>query len=265
MDQDTGWDTNVTQRNAVLAQLAGLLPITALDWPTVAELNQHFNPSLSGAALPVRFIDDAEFAGLACYYEQAVAQGLVPTRDANWHDFFGAVIWALFPQTKALLTRLHMTDINALGLKRTPRRDRITHFDECGLVLAVTNKPEVQTLLQQHDWHGLFIEQRARFGTCWQPFIFGHALYEQALAPFIGLTAKCVVIEVEPEFFNLSRAAQYAQLDPRLAIEFEQTALFDQPRALLPLPLLGIPGWWPANEDPAFYQNQHYFRPRRNR
>lgn len=265
MDQDTGWDKSVTQRNAVLAQLAELITINSPQWPTVAELNQHFNPSLSGKALPVRFIDDGEFTALACYYEQAVAQGLVPTRDANWHDFFGAVIWNLFPETKSLLTRLHMADINALGLKRTPRRDRITHFDECGLVLVVTNKDEVQALLQQHDWHALFIEQRARFGSEWQPFIFGHALYEQALAPFIGLTAKCVVIEMEAEFFKLTRVQQYAQLDPRLAVVLEQTALFEQPRALLPLPLLGIPGWWPANEDPAFYQNQQYFRPRRNK
>src|SRR5699024_2435531 len=130
-----------------------------------------------------------------------------------------------------------MADIHALGLTRTPRRDRITHFDECGLVMAVTQKAEVRALLEQHDWQELFIAQRARFGLCWQPFIFGHALYEQALAPFIGLTAKCVLVEVQPAFFTLSRAQQYAQLDAQLAAELEQTALFEQPRPLLPLPL----------------------------
>lgn len=259
------WDPNIVERNALLGQLAGLMSLTWPDWPTVPELNRRFNLSLSGAPLPVRFIDDAHFISLNCYYEQAVAQGQVPTRDKNWHDFFGAIIWALFPHTKSLLTRLHMADINALGLKRTPRRDRITHFDECGLVMAVTNKAEVQTLLQEHNWQTLFIEQRERFGRDWQPLIFGHALYEQALAPFIGLTAKCVLIEVAPEFFSLSRAQQYAALDPKLALELEQSALFDQPRPLLPMPLLGIPGWWPANQDPSFYDNQHYFRPKRQR
>lgn len=257
------WDPNVFQRNALLAQLAGLIDIDHQQWPTVAEFNVHLNPSLSGEPLPVRFINDAEFSALNCYYEQAVAQGLVPTREQNWHDFFGALIWALFPQTKALLSRLHIGDISALGLKRTPRRDRITHFDECGLVLAVTDKAEVQRLLKQHAWQTLFIEQRDCFGRQWQPFIFGHALYEQALAPFIGLTAKCVLIEVEPSFFTLPRAEQYARLDPQLAIELERSALFDQPRPLLPLPLLGIPDWWPANEDPTFYDNQDYFRPAR--
>lgn len=262
------WDPLVLQRNALLGQLAGLIALPYQQWPTVAEINQLFalsvaGPQSQGQPLPVRFIDDAQFMALNCYYEQAVALGQVPTRDANWHDFFGAVIWHLFPHTKALLTQLHMADINALGLKRTPRRDRITHFDECGLVLAVTDKAQAQALLKGHHWQELFIEQRARFGSSWQPFIFGHALYEQALAPFIGLTAKCVLIEMAPEFFTQPRAQQYAQLDPHLAAELKQSALFDQPKPLLPLPLLGIPGWWPDNEDPSFYDNQDYFRPAR--
>lgn len=253
------WDPRVTERNALLAQLASVVDFNTAQWPTLAMLNQQL-----AAHLPVRFISDQEFEGWGCYYEQAVAQGVVPTRANNWHDFFGAIIWALFPQTKSLLNQLHMVDINAFGLgKRTPRRDRITHFDECGLVLAVTDKGHVQQLLQQHDWQQLFITQRHCFGTCWQPIIFGHALYEQALAPFIGLTAKCVVLEVAPSFFQLSAAEQYAKLDPLLALELKRRALFDQPRPLLPLPLLGIPGWWPANEDPNFYQNKDYFRPRR--
>jgi len=32
------------------------------------------------------------------------------------------------------------------------------------------------------------------------------------------------------------------------------------PGALTPLPLLGVPGWWSANEDAAFYDNARYFR-----
>jgi Protein of unknown function (DUF3025) len=30
-----------------------------------------------------------------------------------------------------------------------------------------------------------------------------------------------------------------------------------------PLPVLGVPGWWPANEDPAFYADVGVFRPKR--
>lgn len=255
------WDPHVTGRNGVLAQLAGLVDIGTPQWPTLVELNQSL-----AADLPVQFIDDDRFTELNCYYEQAVAQGMVPTRAANWHDFFGAVIWALFPRTKALLNRLHMADITACGLgKRTPRRDRVTHFDECGLVLAVKDKAEAEHWLREHDWQRLFISERQRWGKDWQPFIFGHALYEQALAPFIGLTGKCVVLEMPAAFFERPANRHYPLLDARLAEHLEQNTLFDRPRPLLPLPLLGIPGWWPANEDPAFYQNRDYFRPRRNR
>ncbi|MNV85284.1 hypothetical protein D3C71_1792260 [compost metagenome] len=31
-----------------------------------------------------------------------------------------------------------------------------------------------------------------------------------------------------------------------------------------PLPVLGVPGWWPANEDPQFYADPQVFRPPRS-
>ena len=31
-----------------------------------------------------------------------------------------------------------------------------------------------------------------------------------------------------------------------------------------PLPVLGVPGWWPANQDPAFYDDATVFRPPRS-
>ncbi|WP_458735073.1 DUF3025 domain-containing protein [Zobellella taiwanensis] len=252
------WDPDFTHLNPILGQLAGLIALDLPAWPDPAELSRRLAPA------GLRFIDDARFAALGCYYEEAVARGEVPTRTANWHDMFGAVIWHLFPHTKALLNRLHMADIARQGARqRTPRRDRITHFDECGLVLAVPDAAEAKALLHAHDWQALFIGQRARWGRDWQPFIFGHALYEQALAPFIGLTAKAVVLEMPADFFALPRAGRYRALDRQLASELDARALFDRPRPLRPLPLLGIPGWWPDNEDPGFYHNRDYFRPRR--
>ena len=32
-------------------------------------------------------------------------------------------------------------------------------------------------------------------------------------------------------------------------------------KPFLPLPVLGIPGWWPANEDLEFYRDKQVFRP----
>ena len=34
--------------------------------------------------------------------------------------------------------------------------------------------------------------------------------------------------------------------------------------SLVPLPLLGVPGWWPDNGNVAFYENARYFRPAPN-
>lgn len=252
------WDPDFTTRNPILGQLSDLIRFQQPRWPDVACLNKQL-----AAQLPVRFIDDQHFAALDCYYEEAVARGQVPTRQANWHDFFGAVIWYLFPHTKALLNRLHMEHIAVHGARRrTPRRDRITHFDECGLVLAVREGDEAAALLQAHDWQTLFVTGR----THWQQrraFVFGHALYELALAPFIGLTAKAVVITMPDAFFEAPVHRQYQLLDSALCRQCEQQQLFDKPKPLRPLPLLGIPGWWPANENPAFYNNTDYFRPRR--
>ncbi|HMM24565.1 MAG TPA: DUF3025 domain-containing protein [Pseudoxanthomonas mexicana] len=31
--------------------------------------------------------------------------------------------------------------------------------------------------------------------------------------------------------------------------------------ALTPLPVLGVPGWWDGNADPAFYADAAVFRP----
>lgn len=251
------WDKNVLERNKVLGQLTGVINLDYTHWPTIAELNQHW-----ANTLPIRFIEEVEFAHLGCSYEEAVAQGGVPTRAQNWHDLFGAIIWRLFPRTKALLNQLHIEHIKQFGAKqRTPRRDRITHFDECGMILAVPNTAPIEQLLRQHQWQQLFIEQRGHWDKQIRPVVFGHALYEQALAPFIGMTGKCVLLAMDDDFFSLSAQDGYPRLDAALAAYVEQTALFDQKKPLRPLPLLGIPGWWPANEDLSFYQNTDYFRP----
>jgi len=33
--------------------------------------------------------------------------------------------------------------------------------------------------------------------------------------------------------------------------------------AFTPLPVLGVPGWWPASENFSFYDDSHVFRPRK--
>ena len=102
------------------------------------------------------------------YYETIISEdGVVPTREQSWHDLFNALIWLQFPKTKSLLNELHISDIEAYGVNpRTARRNRITHFDECGVVLAIeeprpSGVESLEVFLQQlatHEWEQVFLK-----------------------------------------------------------------------------------------------------------
>ena len=67
------------------------------------------------------------------------------------------------------------------------------------------------------------------------------------MQPRKAITAHVWVVE------NLTDDALASSLDPaRLAA-----------KDFLPMPVLGVPGWWPANEAPGFYDDEEVFRRRR--
>jgi hypothetical protein len=47
--------------------------------------------------------------------------------------------------------------------------------------------------------------------------------------------------------------------DRALADSLQPEVLTTQ--SLIPLPVLGVPGWWPENEDADFYDDPTVFRP----
>ena len=114
-----------------------------------------------------------------------------------------------------------------------------------------------------HDWRRLFVTHRAQFGRQISPVLFGHGLADQARNPYIGLTAKAWYLPVTHAWMTESLATRYALADEWLAASLPGE--LTSPRQLLPLPVLGVPGWWDANRDPAFYDNTSYFRPARSR
>jgi hypothetical protein len=140
----------------------------------------------------------------------------------------------------------------------------LTLFDEGGLAL-VTADAALGELLAGFRWRTLFVERRAdvrrdaRFLGC------GHALHEKLLAPFRGLTAKVLVVPVEAAALQAGGDALQRRVDLALAARLADPATLASTRSLAPLPVQGIPGWWAANEDPAFYDDAGQFRPgRRN-
>ncbi|BDX07458.1 DUF3025 domain-containing protein [Planctobacterium marinum] len=238
------------------------------DFPTTKYLNQWIQER---GITDIEFVCDEAIQGgqyaeqtAGLYYEEIIARcNFVPTRKNNWHDLFNALIWLLFPKSKKALNQLHMAEIKEHGLNpRTAVRNRVTHFDECGAVLVFADEAHLEAL-QGHRWVEAFVDCKNLWQQNTQLFMFGHANYEMLLDPYLGLTGKYVAIKVEPEFYQLPLLQQYAWLDDKLLELIEQGALFEQKAVLKPLPLLGIPGWDAANEDPEYYANQDYFRPLR--
>lgn len=184
-------------------------------------------------------------------YEQFIFETRqVPTRD-GLHDFFNGLIWLHFPQTKQRLNQLQAQQIAADGIRaaRGPVRDAITLFDENAALLQV---PDILwDALQARDWTQLFLEERSE----WQQArltLFGHALIEKLVQPRKDITAHVyrVPLDLAPQ-----------EIDAWLADDLTPARLAGKP--FQPLPVLGVPGWWPANAAPAFYDDAHVFRARR--
>ena len=214
-----------------------------------------------GNGLPVRFVPP-QADGMA--YECRVwARGEVETRPDNWHDFFNALVWLTFPQTKRAVTAAHVAAMQPQGAARGRVRDALTHFDECGIVV-VSSRPELLDLLRDFNWKALFVERRSEVLACMRFIVFGHATYEALLAPFRGLTAKAVMYAVDEDWLAKTQAEQVAAVDQMLALDLA-SGRYQRPRDFQPLPLLGIPGVTPASEDPAYYDDTWQFRPGRSR
>ncbi len=235
------------------------LPATA-DTRAVAELAERF-PIETENGQRVRFVPPRP-DGLV--YECRIWEsGEVETRPDNWHDFFNALVWLSFPQTKIAISAAHMRAMQAPGEARGTTRDALTHFDECGIVV-LSSRPELLDLLRGFRWKELFVERRAEVKRCMRFVIFGHATYEQLLKPFRGLTAKAALHEIPDEWLALDTEALNATVDALFSAKIK-SGQFTRPRDFQPLPLLGIPGVTPDSENPDYYDDTWQFRPGRSR
>jgi hypothetical protein len=179
-------------------------------------------------------------------YEAFIARtACVPTRD-NLHDLFNGLMWLSYPQTKRRLNALHAQQIALHGTSgpRGSLRDAMTVFDENAAVLQAP--ASLVDALRLRDWKSLFLEQRAQWASA-RLVVFGHALLEKLMQPRKAITAHVWLVE------ELTDEALASSLGPeRLAA-----------KCFLPLPVLGVPGWCRANEEPGFYDDAEVFRPPR--
>ncbi len=217
---------------APLCDLLGALPP---GMPVAAALNQ-----LPGSG--PRFVPADQLRAGEAYEAFIRRTGGVPTRD-NLHDLLNGLIWRRHPALKARLNALQAADIavHGIGPVRGALRDSLTLFDENGAIW-MDPPPPLAAALRARDWQTLFVQHRS-----WWPRqrfeVFGHALLEQlSIAPRKGLTAHVAI--GDPLLFS---AEDWA---PNNGAQ----------KPFFPLPVLGIPGWWPANQDPAFYDDSRVFR-----
>jgi hypothetical protein len=86
---------------------------------------------------------------------------------------------------------------------------------------------------------------------------FGHALFEKALEPHLGLVAKTIFL---PCSALPADEALAGSVDRLLAEHFADRPRFATPKLMAPMPVLGVPGWHPGSSDAAFYDDPNHFR-----
>jgi hypothetical protein len=193
----------------------------------------------------VRFVPPS---GADPYYEIHLFEtGQVQTRAGNRHDLFNALCWLAFPLTKARINALHAAELPREGARRGRLRDLLTILDEGGALVACADEG-LNALIRMFRWKELFWQQRARVLAAMRFVVLGHAVLEQALAPWPGIT--CKVLFVDPARDADAQAADWLARLPADA----------SPRLLAPLPVFGYPGWLPESDAAAFYDDTRFFR-----
>lgn len=220
-------------------------------WQAGQPLPEALNAAAAG---PLPAVPQAALPDGQAYEAFIAATGTVPTRD-NLHDLFNGLIWHRFPQAKRRLNRLQAEAIAAAGVGavRGPLRDAITVFDENAALLQAP--PALWAALRDRDWVRLFVSERTLWAQA-RLVLFGHALLEKLVRPYKGITAHVLALPV-PE----SAGTDLVRWDAWLAGTLDAQALARKP--FVPLPVLGVPGWWDANAAPSFYDDPAVFRPPR--
>lgn len=224
---------------AGFADAPWLLPLRAA-WDRIGSEGSVAERLNAARLAPCRFVAQAELPEGEAYEAFIARSGCVPTRD-NAHDLLNGLLWCAQAEIKSRLNRLQAGALAqaGVGAQRGPLRDALTLFDENGAWWPDC-PPAIVEAWRRRDWCSMFVVQRSLWREC-PPQLFGHALLEQlAIAPRKGLCAHVLLA------------------DPLQLSESDWAA-----KPFLPLPVLGVPGWWPANELPAFYDDPTVFRPLR--
>ena len=238
-----------------------LTRLEGTDFPSCAQLNDLLPSGLcSKGGHPIHFVASDQLAE-DNYENRIYTTGQVSTRAGSWHDLFNALVWMRFPHIKVAMNALHYS----AGAKhkrhhRGQLRDALTLFDECG-VIVFSDHAKLLEALAKRRWPDAFLD--GRFQSRVTLSLCGHAMLEKYLSPYKGMTAKALLILVNTEFLALPRTELLEHFDLEIASEMLRGQLIRKPADLSPLPLAGVPGWWPLQDQDTdrFYKDLDVFRP----
>ena len=208
----------------------------------------------SGSGRALRFVA-ADTVAPEAYEAHIHRTGEVPTRlegAGAVHDLLNALAWLAFPRLKARLNAVQARAIarEGIGTRRGAVRDAATVFDENAAIFVSADEAFIRAL-REGCWRSLFESRREVFAGKVSVHLFGHALVQKLLTPYKAICAHAWVVPLPAD-------AGIERVDAWLAARFaDATPSLDD---ACPLPVLGVPGWWPANADPAFYADAGVFR-----
>ena len=233
------------------------------------------------AGRPLRF--EAAGAMPAVAYEHTIGiEGRIPTRThgaGGVHDLANALAWLVFPRLKAALNHLQLEAAASrprasAGGRRGWLRDRLTLFDESGVLFVTGDRRRVRALRRAH-WYALFVSDRQCFERDVSVLVFGHGLIQRLATPFKGVCGRALWLPLAvPAECGTPDASEAPGLRAPAGAwvtrcdAFAQRSLIRACRAdlqrrlarLVPLPVMGIPGWDRTNHSPDFYDDRAVFR-----
>lgn len=267
------WDPGFLARSPMFEPLRAVgAALATPEWPTRQALQDLLerggDPVMTRSGLPVRLVPaGVRMRSFEERYEARIhLRGEMVFRDRNWHDLLNVLVWLVFPRAKAALNARHFQALEAQhaagAANRGPAQDALTLFDEGGVIM-VSRDEELLGLLAEWRWKELFWGNRARLRSRMRFVLFGHALYEKALRPFLGITGRGIVLDVEADFLARQPGRTLGEIDSRLAATISDSRNLAAARDLAVVPILGVPGWHRDNEREGFYDDRDYFRPGR--
>ena len=269
------WDPDFLARSPMFEPLRALDGVLARpDWPARPALqillDRDGNPVMTCSGLPLRLVPaGGRMRAFEERYEARIhLRGEMAFRERNWHDLLNVLAWLTFPRAKAALNARHYAALraqNAAGAaNRGPAQDALTLFDEGGVIVASCDD-RLLKMIHEFRWKELFWHNRDEVRSRMRFMLFGHALYEKALRPFMGITGRGILLKTEPGLLAQPPGERLAALDSRVAAGISESGSLTAPRALAVVPVLGVPGWCPGNEQESYYDDTDYFRLRRSK